>query len=192
MADEQDWPFDQPPDAAAITVRTVLDGAPILLVSHDADDDGWQFLDGGEVDLDKAALISMAHAVALDPTVREVADMPPGWTAWRSCSRRAVAARAVAVGRGTDRLREAWAAGPCPRPGQFPVHGNGGRLQRPVGHDPSPIPPCSTATFPLHENSARSSRAIAGLRAHGWEFGQRAGRRCRNSRRASDLLVTAD
>ena len=84
MADEQDWPFDQPPNAAAITLRAVLDGSPILLVSHDADDDGWQFLDGSEVDVDNAALISMAHAVALDPSIREVADLPPGWTAWRS------------------------------------------------------------------------------------------------------------
>ena len=84
MADEQDWPFDQPPSAAAITLRAVLDGAPILLVSHDADDDGWQFLDGSAVDIDNAALISMAEAVALDPSIREVADMPPGWTAWRS------------------------------------------------------------------------------------------------------------
>ena len=84
MTDEQDWPFDQPPDAAAITLRAVLDGAPILLVSHDADDDGWQFLDGSEVDIDKAALISMAEAVALDPSIREVADLPPGWTAWRT------------------------------------------------------------------------------------------------------------
>ena len=86
MADEQDWPFDQPPDAAAITIRAVLDGSPILLVSHDADDDGWQFLDGSEVDVDNAALISMAHAVALDPSIREVADLPPGWTAWRSAA----------------------------------------------------------------------------------------------------------
>lgn len=84
MADEQDWPFDQPPNAAAITLHAVLDGAPILLVSHDADDDGWQFLDGRAVDIDNAALISMAEAVALDPSIREVADLPPGWTAWRS------------------------------------------------------------------------------------------------------------
>ena len=84
MADEQDWPFDQPPNAAAITLRAVLDGAPILLVSHDADDDGWQFLDGSAVDIDNAALISMAEAVALDPSIREVADLRPGWTAWRS------------------------------------------------------------------------------------------------------------
>jgi hypothetical protein len=84
MTDDQDWPFDQPPDAAAITVRAVLEGAPILLVSHDADDDGWQFLDGNEVDLDQAVLISMARAVGLDPSLREVADLLPGWTAWRS------------------------------------------------------------------------------------------------------------
>ena len=84
MADEQDWPFDQSRDAAAITVRAVLDGAPILLVSHDADDDGWQFLDGDEVDVDRAVLISMARVVGLDPSVLEVADLLPGWTAWRS------------------------------------------------------------------------------------------------------------
>jgi len=83
LADEQDWPFDQPPDAAAITVRAVLDGAPILLVSHDADDDGWQFLDGNEVDQDRAVLISMARAVDLDPSVLEVCDLRPGWMAWR-------------------------------------------------------------------------------------------------------------
>ncbi len=84
MADEQDWPFDQPPDAAAITVRAVLDGAPIVLVSHDADDDGWQFLDGNAVDLEQAVLISMARAVDLDPSVLEVGDLLPGWMAWRS------------------------------------------------------------------------------------------------------------
>ena len=56
----------------------MLDGAPILLVSHDADDDGWQFLDGNEVDLDAAVLISMTRAVDLDPSLREVADLLPG------------------------------------------------------------------------------------------------------------------
>jgi len=32
-----DWPFDQTPGTAALTVRAVLDGAPILHVSHDED-----------------------------------------------------------------------------------------------------------------------------------------------------------
>jgi hypothetical protein len=78
-----DWPFDQPPDAAAITVQAVLDGDPILRVSHDEDDDGWQFLDGREVDISAARLISMAEAVELDPSLEEIAELPPGWIAHR-------------------------------------------------------------------------------------------------------------
>lgn len=78
-----DWPFDQPPNAAAITVQSILDGDPILHVSHDADDHGWQFLDGREVDLGEGRLISMATALELDPGLRAIADLPPGWIAWR-------------------------------------------------------------------------------------------------------------
>jgi hypothetical protein len=78
-----EWPFDQPPDAAAITVRSILDGDPILRVSHDADDHGWQFLDGREVDMAEARLISMADALELEPGLRAIADLPPGWIAWR-------------------------------------------------------------------------------------------------------------
>ena len=78
-----DWPFDQPPNAAAITVRSVLDGAPILFVSHDEDDDGWQFLDGNEVNQDEARIVGMGTAFRLDPTLADIADLPPGWIAWR-------------------------------------------------------------------------------------------------------------
>ena len=78
-----DWPFDQLPNTAAITVRTVLEGDPILHVSHDEDDDGWQFLDGREVSVEEGRLISMADALDRDPTLREIADLPPGWIAWR-------------------------------------------------------------------------------------------------------------
>ena len=81
-----DWPFDQPANAAAITVRSILAGDPILRVSHDADDDGWQFLDGREIDMAEAQLISMGHALELDPSLRAVADLPPGWIAWRDGS----------------------------------------------------------------------------------------------------------
>jgi hypothetical protein len=34
------WPWDQAPNVAALTVRSILEGAPILYVFHDADDDG--------------------------------------------------------------------------------------------------------------------------------------------------------
>ena len=81
---DEDWPFDQAEGVAAITVRAVLEGAPILHVSHDEDDHGWQFLDGRPVDTDEARVIAMAEAVAIDPSLRDVADLPPGWIAWRA------------------------------------------------------------------------------------------------------------
>jgi hypothetical protein len=78
-----DWPFDQPPNVAAITVRAVLEGAPILLVAHDEDDEGWQFLDGFTLDADDGRVIGMGSALRRDPSLREIADLPPGWTARR-------------------------------------------------------------------------------------------------------------
>jgi hypothetical protein len=84
--DDPHWPFDQSPRTAAITVRAVLEGAPILHVSHDEDDEGWQFLDGEPAELAEARIISMAGAVALDPTLLEIADLPSGWVATRDGS----------------------------------------------------------------------------------------------------------
>jgi hypothetical protein len=78
------WPFDQSPTTAAISTRAILSGdAPILRVFHDLDDHGWQFLDGGPVDEASAALVGMGRIVELDPTVLEVAHIPPGSVAWR-------------------------------------------------------------------------------------------------------------
>ena len=77
------WPFDQPPDAAAVTVEAVLDGGPILFVSHDAEDHGWQFLDGRAPDESRARVIAMGTALRLDGSLRQLADLPPGWIAWR-------------------------------------------------------------------------------------------------------------
>jgi hypothetical protein len=81
--DLENWPFDQTPNTAAFTVRSVLEGDPILHVSHDADDDGWQFLDGRPVDTEEGRAIGMGTALRLDPTLRAIADLPPGWVAWR-------------------------------------------------------------------------------------------------------------
>ena len=79
-----DWPFDQGPNTAALTVQAILDGDPILFVSHDADDHGWQFLDGRPPDTDLGRVIGMGTALSMDPTLRELADLEPGWIAWRS------------------------------------------------------------------------------------------------------------
>jgi hypothetical protein len=78
------WPFDQPPNCAVVTLRSIVfAGEPILLVCHDRDDHGWQFLDGRPVDSANAALVSLKTIVNVDPTVVEVADLPPGWEAQR-------------------------------------------------------------------------------------------------------------
>jgi len=79
------WPFDQPPNAAAISLRQIVhDGAPVLLVTHDEDDHAWQFLDSSDdPKVEDAVIVCMSHIVEADPTVCEVADLPPGWRAWR-------------------------------------------------------------------------------------------------------------
>jgi hypothetical protein len=62
-----------------------MDGSePILLVSHDADDHGWQFIGTSDAAMDDAMLVSLESIVRRDPTVLEVADLPPGWQAVRS------------------------------------------------------------------------------------------------------------
>ncbi|MCA9237031.1 MAG: hypothetical protein KDA44_16270 [Planctomycetales bacterium] len=81
---ESNWPFDQAPNCAAITLRSIVfDGQPILHITHDSDDHSWQFLGLADADPDNAAVVSMQEIVALDPSVTAVADMPPGWHAWR-------------------------------------------------------------------------------------------------------------
>ena len=78
------WPFDQPRNCATFTMRQVLDGSePILLVCHDEDDHGWQFIGTSDASTADARLVSMEEIVHLDPTVLEVADLAPGWQAVR-------------------------------------------------------------------------------------------------------------
>ena len=80
----REWPFDQARNAAAITLRRIVDGErPILVVSHDEDDHGWQFLDGLDIAEADAAVVAMEEVAKLDPSVLEVADLPPGFRAYR-------------------------------------------------------------------------------------------------------------
>jgi hypothetical protein len=79
-----DWPFDQPSNCAVITLRSIVfEGAPILHVVHDADDHGWQFLGAECPSMSDAAVVGLQTIVTLDATVLEIADIPPGWHAWR-------------------------------------------------------------------------------------------------------------
>ena len=75
------WPFDQPRNCATFTMRQVLDGSePILFVSHDEHDHGWQFIGVSDASMSDAKPNNLVQA---DPTILEIADLPPGWQATR-------------------------------------------------------------------------------------------------------------
>ena len=82
----ESWPFADSPNTASITTRQVLEGAPVLLVTHDADDGSWQFLCGTTDDAADARVVGLGQMFRRDVTLGEVADLPEGWRA----SRRAV------------------------------------------------------------------------------------------------------
>ena len=74
------------PQDIAITTRQVLHQRwPILLVTHDADDGAWQFVNGhGDTDdTDSALVVGIESVSAVDPTILELSDLPMGWRAWR-------------------------------------------------------------------------------------------------------------
>lgn len=76
--------FDEVPRLGVLTTVSVLAGAPILMVSHDADDGGWQFLCGTTNDPTEGRIVHLEEIVAMDPTVTQVADLPMGWVAYRN------------------------------------------------------------------------------------------------------------
>lgn len=85
MENDSDWPFDQPRNCATLTMRQILEGTePILLVSHDEDDHGWQFIGTSNACFEDGRVVCLEEMVQLDPTILEVADLLPGWQAVRS------------------------------------------------------------------------------------------------------------
>jgi hypothetical protein len=79
-----DWPFDQLPAVEARTTVGVLEGRlPILVVRHFDHDGSWAFLCGTTCYLDDSRVISMGNALRLDPSLRSIAHLPPGWDATR-------------------------------------------------------------------------------------------------------------
>ncbi|MFN3167691.1 MAG: hypothetical protein ACE37H_11575 [Phycisphaeraceae bacterium] len=80
----QAWPFDQAENVAAITTRRVVEeGKPILSVIHYSDDHSWAFLCNTTSNESDGRVIGMATALTLDPTLRSIADLSPGWIAER-------------------------------------------------------------------------------------------------------------
>ena len=79
------WPFDQTRSTATVTAEAVTNGSkPILLVIHYSDDHSWAFLTGEDFSMDDAQLVALHEIVDLDPTVRSIADLRPGWSAERT------------------------------------------------------------------------------------------------------------
>ena len=81
-----DWLFDDVPNVAVLTTRSVIhDGAWIANVFRGASDGGWQFHDGGtHTPREKDARVVSLHSMVLrDDTLTELADLPEGWQAWR-------------------------------------------------------------------------------------------------------------
>ena len=80
-----DWPFEDPRNVAVFTSATILDGADwIHYVTHDEDDGAWQFHPStAPTSESDACLVSLDLLVQLDPTLKELSDLPFGWHAWR-------------------------------------------------------------------------------------------------------------
>ena len=107
------WPFAEPPNLAVIVNRKIIhEGDWIAYVSHDADDDGWQFFGRAKLPLScsdegfgnktssagaspshiatpdgndavRRRRIGLGEILELDETIAELADLAPGWHAWR-------------------------------------------------------------------------------------------------------------
>jgi hypothetical protein len=79
-----DWPFDDPPNLAVITIRPILDGSAwIAFVSHDEDDGGWQFHGPDKSDASEAMVVALHRVFEKDNSIGALADLPLGWQAWR-------------------------------------------------------------------------------------------------------------
>jgi hypothetical protein len=78
------WRFAQPRNCAVISLRDIVfKGKPILYVTHDADDEGWQFLTGDSVSKEEAVVVCFEEIVERDASILKLADLPPGWIATR-------------------------------------------------------------------------------------------------------------
>ena len=79
------WPFADPPNVAVFTSKQILEGRDwIYYVSHDEDDGAWQFHPrDGSASESEAAVAGLKTMLELDPSLRQIADLPLGWCAWR-------------------------------------------------------------------------------------------------------------
>jgi len=77
------WAFDQAPNVGCIASASIFTGRPVLIVVHYEDDHSWAFLDGDAFDPASAKVVQMSTVLDQHPELREIADLPPGWSASR-------------------------------------------------------------------------------------------------------------
>jgi hypothetical protein len=92
------WKFDQAPNIACITCRSVVEGNSVLVATHYEDDHSWAFLDGQTFDPADALIVAMSEVLDLHPDLDEIANLPPGWSATR-----------VGIGEPWSKRQEDWA-----------------------------------------------------------------------------------
>src|SRR5271166_4425050 len=81
------WHFTDSEETLVITLERILRaGSPILLVTHDREDGGWQFLDGEQVFEEDGVVVGLGEMIQFDPSLGELADLPVGWHAWRTAA----------------------------------------------------------------------------------------------------------
>lgn len=79
-----DWPFADPQNVAIFSTEAIVKHeTPILFVSHDSDDGAWQFHSGKTIAETEPKIVSLKRIVEIDPSVKELADLPLGWIAFR-------------------------------------------------------------------------------------------------------------
>jgi hypothetical protein len=81
-AGRETWTFPARPNATAFTTIRVVDGAPVVYVTHDMDG-AWQFIDQDEWVRADIQISHLAHIVDADPTLASISDLPVGWQASR-------------------------------------------------------------------------------------------------------------
>ena len=82
---ERPMEWNDPLDPAVATVSQVIERTrPILLVTRDAGHGGWQFMDGSDTTGRKPVIILKKDMLKIDPSIRQVLDLPVGWKAYRS------------------------------------------------------------------------------------------------------------
>ena len=80
----EEWPFDTPENTGAISCKHILEGSrPILYVTHDEDDGGWQILCGEAHEVVDGRVVCLGCMVSTDRSLAELAALPVGWSAER-------------------------------------------------------------------------------------------------------------